>query len=66
MMSIYTLINGLTCCQHRHVILNDGFCVHCSDPDEDVLHALFQCDRVRKVREADNLLIYHPSKLVIM
>ncbi|PWA52241.1 reverse transcriptase [Artemisia annua] len=34
--------------QRRHVILNDGFCVHCCDPDEDVLHALFQCVRVRQ------------------
>ncbi|GKA73142.1 reverse transcriptase, partial [Tanacetum coccineum] len=38
----------------RHVILNDGFCVHCNDPHQDVLHALFQCDRVRQVWEASS------------
>ncbi|GJS05458.1 putative ribonuclease H-like domain-containing protein [Tanacetum coccineum] len=38
--------------QCRHVILNDGFCVHFNDPHEDVLHALFQCDRVQEVWEA--------------
>ncbi|PWA52088.1 hypothetical protein CTI12_AA458320 [Artemisia annua] len=40
--------------QRRHLILNDGFCVHCSDPHEDVLHALFQCNRVQQVWEAAN------------
>ncbi|PWA97583.1 hypothetical protein CTI12_AA027380 [Artemisia annua] len=40
--------------QCRHVILNDGLCVHCGDPHEDVLHTLFQCDRVRQVWEAAN------------
>ncbi|GJT78577.1 reverse transcriptase [Tanacetum coccineum] len=42
--------------QRRHVILNNGLCVHCNDPNEDVQHALFQCDRVRQVWEAVNFI----------
>ncbi|GJU28454.1 hypothetical protein Tco_1167075 [Tanacetum coccineum] len=40
-------------CSSLHVILNDGFCVYCDDPNEDVLHALFQCDRVRQITRAN-------------